>query len=87
MVIVWTAALLLLNFVRYYGITEFSPVVMDDLVNLKESVRLSIILGVLLGTFYFLSEWAFDKEIINRLSFGKILLLKTVVNVTFVKIA
>lgn len=87
MVVIWTLAMGLLTFLRYYGIAEFSEVEAKEIFDSSISIRLSLIMGVMIGTFYFLSETGFDTEAINRLSFGRILVLKTVVNFVLLQIA
>lgn len=70
----------LLYFLRRFGAPDPISIQTNGVFTNDISMRLPVIMGVLIGTFYFLSEWSFDLEVINRLSFGKILALKTVTN-------
>lgn len=88
MMIIWTAAFLLLRFLRFYGLGEFGIInwSANGGLQLIQTFGVSTFLGGVTGVLYVLIEWLLDRPAIRTKSYGLILIFKTCLYFILIKI-
>ena len=78
MIVVWLMAVLGLLFFRNFGIEESRRFQEINDFDFNKDLLISLLWGVLTGLLYSLVEFFFDRPYFNRLSFGRLIIVKNI---------